>query len=94
MLFVELLHVVPLFVIMVLLSIPVARRLFAKKAMQLSWIEPSLLFLSAIGVASGTLAHHHNVLLHVIDPCFGYAVVLMALAFKTHRDTRVKALKA
>lgn len=80
--FLKFLHVAPLFVIMILLLLPIIFRVFKKNEISSDILSSSLLLLSSIGIASGANVHDHDGGMLFIDPCFGYAAVLVFVAVK------------
>lgn len=79
-LFIEFLHVVPLLIIALLYLTPHIANFFFKKKIIISSFNSIVLVLSAIGIAAGNNAHH--AFEHLIDPCFGYATILIVMSIK------------
>lgn len=81
------LHVAPLFVI---LTIVIGSRVYQRFANRKTDFLSTILMLSAIGVASGFGAHHHNHLNEGFSVscylCIGYALILAATGLKISRD--------
>ena len=75
----EILHIAPLAIIAALTSyqylIP-----FTKKFQKLKSFDSILLILSSIGIAAGGNVHHISTTHHLIDPCFGYAAILILVS--------------
>ncbi len=69
------LHIAPLAGIAVLIG---ASSL--SKKISASLISALILALSAVGLMSGSVAHHHHE--HMLDPCFGYVAAILFVALK------------
>ncbi len=79
--FLDFLHTVPLFFIIAILLAPYVYKFITQRFMQVKFAEPLLLLLCSIGIAAGSNIHGHH-MMHFIDPCFGYAAVIIGVAAK------------
>lgn len=77
----EAFHIIPLFLIVLLLSTQFFWKLFKNQTLIIKQLDPLLLILSAIGTAAGANAHGGlNIVHNFFDPCFGYAAVSICVA--------------
>lgn len=79
--FIQFLHIVPLAMIIMLSGTTIAINHFAAKKINTTFLIPTVLILCSIGILAGNKLHHGE-LLNIIDPCFGYAATLIAVASK------------
>jgi hypothetical protein len=76
---IEIFHFLPLIIIMMIFGCQFSWQIFKKKTLVIQQLDPLLLILSAIGTAAGANAHGHEIV-HLFDPCFGYAAVSLCIA--------------
>ncbi|CAL7959264.1 conserved membrane hypothetical protein [Alphaproteobacteria bacterium] len=83
--FIKFIHVVPLFLIALSLSIPYVYRKVTKQDIAIAWLTPVVLLLCAVGITAGTNSHHG--VRYLVDPCFGYAAALIYIALRSLNTT-------
>jgi hypothetical protein len=73
-------HVAPLMAILLLVAAPKVRELFFGAKIEANKSNSLVLILASVGILAGAVDHNH--VEYVIDPCFGYALALVHVAFK------------
>ena len=83
---INLLHVAPLFLVALIMLSSYGYGLFTNKKLGGYLVHSSVLGLSSIGVIAGNYAHH-NELIGLFDPCVGYGIALLVVAFDIARNS-------
>ena len=76
----EILHLAPLALIALAVLGSGIYKAVAKKSVDSGMLHTALLVLCSVGIVAGNFVHHGE-LLHLLDPCYGYAATLMGIAF-------------